>query len=185
MNALNDITFALDRGWRIRGGGYEYRKMINGQTIAKNFRGPHTLERYAEVKEEAELWLQERQLWIANKHAPKAVKYHQFDKALSAAFSRMFSDARRRKRYELTEDDEQHLIERCGNKCEVTGLPFGIHGGFRTEPFRPSLDRIDANGNYTADNVRIVCWAVNNAMSDWGEEVFAAISKAYVRKLLG
>ena len=68
--------------------------------------------------------------------------------------------------------------------CEVTGLPYQsvAPGKHRTHPYAPSLDRIVAGGPYTKDNVRLVLFAVNRAMSDWGEEVLLTIARALVAK---
>lgn len=58
--------------------------------------------------------------------------------------------------------------------CAVTGIPFvyDVPG----HPLMPSLDRIDSSKGYTADNVRLVCWAVNCAASTWGLEAYLAIA---------
>lgn len=67
--------------------------------------------------------------------------------------------------------------------CELTGLPYRnvSSGGYRAHPYAPSLDRKIAGGPYTKDNVRLVLFAVNRAMSDWGEGVFKEIALAFVK----
>ena len=47
-------------------------------------------------------------------------------------------------------------------------------------PFAPSLDRISSRGGYTADNVRLVCIAVNFGMGQWGEELYLTFARAAV-----
>ena len=47
-------------------------------------------------------------------------------------------------------------------------------------PFAPSLDRISSQGGYTADNVRLVCIAVNFGMGQWGEELYLTFARAAV-----
>jgi len=69
-------------------------------------------------------------------------------------------------------------------RCAVSGIPFDFTkvGDVKRAPYQPSLDRIDNSKGYTQDNIRIVCLAVNIAMSDWGEEVFSSIASGYVFK---
>ena len=69
--------------------------------------------------------------------------------------------------------------------CAVTGLPFAHDkGSTKTNPFSPSLDRIDNRKGYETDNVRIVLYAVNTMMLDWGDAVFDQIVMAYVLRRL-
>ena len=69
-------------------------------------------------------------------------------------------------------------IERCGGRCEVSGHPLELGG-----PFRPSLDRIDAKGGYTADNVRVVCLITNTAMLHYGRDALIELSEHMCRKV--
>lgn len=68
--------------------------------------------------------------------------------------------------------------------CELTGV--GLErlspGQHRTHPYAPSLDRIEPALGYTKPNVRLVCFAVNRARSDWGDEVLLRIAQALVKK---
>jgi hypothetical protein len=66
-------------------------------------------------------------------------------------------------------------------RCALTGLPFDLREigtGRARRPFAPSLDRIDGEGGYTKDNVRLVCQAVNFALNRFGEDVFYEIAEA-------
>lgn len=86
--------------------------------------------------------------------------------------------------FALTVDDVMTALERSQLRCEVTDLPFRMEvnvSAYR-QPFRPSIDRIDAAGGYTPDNIRIVCVAVNAALSDWGDEVFWKIVEGAKRR---
>lgn len=84
----------------------------------------------------------------------------------------------------LTVDDIVEIVRRANGCCEVTGLPFSDEGAnnCRRAPYRPSLDRIDAGSGYTPENCRLVLFAVNTALSDWGWRVFWKIAQASVEK---
>lgn len=70
--------------------------------------------------------------------------------------------------------------------CAVTGLQMNLKSDNRKKAnaFKCSLDRIDSNKGYTEDNVRFVCWAVNQMKADrtdeefkfWVETLYKAIS---------
>ena len=53
------------------------------------------------------------------------------------------------------------LLDRQGNCCELTRIPFHFAGPDADDNRRPSVDRIDSNGHYGADNLQIVCRFVN------------------------
>lgn len=70
--------------------------------------------------------------------------------------------------------------------CELTGIPFDLSPSdeFGRNPFAPSLDRKDSkNRNYDVDNSRVVLWAVNSALSEFGEQTMLPILKAMVIKI--
>lgn len=73
------------------------------------------------------------------------------------------------------------VIGRARGRCELTGIKFatGVIAGAYRRPFLPSLDRINAGGAYELANVRLVCCAVNAALSDWGLDVFERLATAY------
>lgn len=63
--------------------------------------------------------------------------------------------------------------------CELTGLPLRLDHGTRAWN-SPSLDRINPSDGYVYSNIRVVCFAVNAALGDWGEEVLKTIASAYL-----
>jgi hypothetical protein len=63
------------------------------------------------------------------------------------------------------------------DRCALTGLPLGYDGECDDKEMLASLDRIDSNGHYTADNVQIVCRFMNR----WK----GADDDGLVRRLLG
>lgn len=70
--------------------------------------------------------------------------------------------------------------------CEMTGLPLerGPRGKFRTNPFAPSLDRIDPRLGYVKSNVRVIAFIVNRSRSDFGDEILMKMARALVHKEL-
>jgi len=64
---------------------------------------------------------------------------------------------------------KEWLLEKLSHgRCEATGLPFDIStgygkGGSGLNSFSPSLDRVDAFGGYTPDNVQVVVLIYNRA----------------------
>ena len=83
----------------------------------------------------------------------------------------------------LTAHEVEVLLSRSGGFCELTGIQFtkDRSTGTRRAPFAPSIDRIDTSKPYSVKNCRIVCVAVNIALSDWGEAVFKEICKGYCK----
>jgi hypothetical protein len=76
---------------------------------------------------------------------------------------------------------EKHL-ER--GTCELTGIPFNFGpptNGLTRLPDAPSLDRISKHKPYTEDNTRVILWAVNCALAEYGTEVMLPILKAVVK----
>ena len=76
---------------------------------------------------------------------------------------------------------EEHLKR---GTCELTGIRFSFEpppDGLTRRPNAPSLDRIDKNKHYTEDNTRVILWAVNCALAEYGTEVMLPILKATVK----
>lgn len=80
-------------------------------------------------------------------------------------------------RFDLT---LEFLVDKLTNGCEVTGLPFNFKD--KRCPFGPSLDRIKPQGDYTMDNVRVVCLAYNLGRSNWSDRDMLTIARALVSK---
>lgn len=85
--------------------------------------------------------------------------------------------------FDLTLGKLRELALRSNGRCMVTGIRFTPPRGKR-DPFAPSLDRIDSSLGYEYDNCRMVCVAVNLAMSNWGEDVLMLIAKGIFLKTL-
>jgi hypothetical protein len=59
-------------------------------------------------------------------------------------------------------------------RCSVTGHTLSFNwSGPGSNPWRPSIDRIDSTKGYVPGNVRIVSWVYNLAKSKWSDEAVA------------
>lgn len=111
---------------------------------------------------------------------------------IESYYSQMFKNARGRAKqngikFSITSEQWGEIVSRACGKCEITGIVFSLaksKKGFRA-PFAPSIDRVNSDFGYEAGNVRLVCVAVNWALSDWGASVLDAIAFAYTAKRLG
>ncbi len=75
------------------------------------------------------------------------------------------------------------LLAKQGNACAISGLPFDwSEPDGKRSPYGPSIDRIDADGGYTRDNVRLVLTQVNAGLGEWGATSFLKIARATARK---
>lgn len=83
--------------------------------------------------------------------------------------------------FSLTPQDVIPLYE-AG--CALTGYQFSRIAKERS-PLSPSIDRIDSSKGYTPDNIRVVCYALNIGMNDWGFEKIAPLWKAAINHAAG
>lgn len=69
-----------------------------------------------------------------------------------------------------------------GGLCALSRIPFDFRRlpGARCRPFAPSVDRITA-GPYTRANCRLICFALNQALSDWGLGVLQTLMDGMAR----
>jgi len=100
----------------------------------------------------------------------------------------MLSSARARAKYRgqsFSLKLEDFAEELAAMTCSVTGVELhweeGVGRG-NSNPWRPSLDRIDSSKGYTPENTRVVCWAYNMACGHWDDEVIAKWAKGLVSK---
>jgi hypothetical protein len=61
--------------------------------------------------------------------------------------------------------------------CEVSGLEFDL-GSPVVVWNSPSIDRIEPALGYVPSNIRIVCFALNSAMGNWGLDKLLEITDA-------
>lgn len=92
------------------------------------------------------------------------------------------------KQLECTLTIEQVIIlaERTQGKCELSGIKFEYGEAAelksattrRKRVWAPSFDRIETSIGYIESNVRIVCFAVNSARQEYGDEVLMKVAFA-------
>lgn len=92
--------------------------------------------------------------------------------------------------FNLTADSMKEMLDRQHYCCAITGIAFDLkRTGNRAMPsrlpFRPSVDRIEPAKGYVIENVRLLCFAANMAIADWGDDVFLEVCRAAVRKSQG
>jgi len=73
----------------------------------------------------------------------------------------------------------REALKKQAFKCAVTNIDFDHKPSKRTNlnPYSPSLDRINTKIGYTKENTRIVLYAVNVMLMDWGVEAVAPIAR--------
>jgi hypothetical protein len=80
----------------------------------------------------------------------------------------------------LSKEEFNTIVERSGNRCEVSGLAFSSNSEgikYARRARMPSLDRIDSEGPYSFANCRIVAVVANFAMNSWGEGMLVHLSR--------
>jgi hypothetical protein len=81
----------------------------------------------------------------------------------------------------ITSDWAKAQISKQQYRCYLTGIKFVTgDNSRRVNPYSPSIDRIDNSKGYEISNVRIVCFAVNMMMLDWGESVMKHVAESYL-----
>lgn len=91
--------------------------------------------------------------------------------------------SKRSKQYGLQFDlDTEWLLPKLkAGTCELTGLRFDVTMNNRRPNARtPSIDRIDPKLGYVKSNCRVVLFAINAALNEWGLEEFLPIAEALV-----
>jgi hypothetical protein len=68
-------------------------------------------------------------------------------------------------------------------ECELTGERFNLKKGRNWNA--PSLDRIEPKKGYVYSNIRIVCFVINCALGNWGQDVLIHLVRKMQRKQRG
>ena len=115
--------------------------------------------------------------------SPAAQKKIQDWGRISDALARGLAAARRRRgATDITLDWLRERVRSNDCRCEITGIRFFSKASRSTKnPYAPSIDRVDCTKGYTQDNVRVVLFAVNVMLMDWGTDVLDHIVSSYQR----
>ena len=125
----------------------------------------------------------------SNKEAQREKQYIYF-KTQKSRIQNMIKSARKRSKEKNIDFDLDikwlsSLFKEQNNKCILTNIDFIIpteRKNHLSTPFTPSLDRIDPTKGYTKNNTRLVCYAMNCCLHDFGENIFEKIAKIYLYK---
>lgn len=105
---------------------------------------------------------------------------------ISVTLARAIKGAKQRAKakglpFDLDMDWALDVVERQGLRCALTNIPFftATTASGSRHPFAPSLDRTVPSLGYTKANVRIVAFAINVMLLDWGPAVLERITSGY------
>lgn len=89
--------------------------------------------------------------------------------------------------FDLSAADVEFMYIRSKIRCELSGIGFSFEVSnkrWKSNPWVPSIDRIDSSKGYTLSNCRIVCHAVNRGIGEWGDDVFLKVCQSVVENRL-
>ena len=88
----------------------------------------------------------------------------------SSAKRRGIKGRKRCEEFDISTEYVKELIVRQNNKCAVSGVNmiWRNNSGW----MMGSIDRLDNNRGYTKDNIRLVCWGVNNGLSTFSDDFY-------------
>jgi len=82
--------------------------------------------------------------------------------------------------------DLQNYIETLAarvhvGRCEMTGVTLNLRASV-IEWNSPSLDRIVPKKGYVYSNIRVVCFAMNASLGNWGESILRSLMSVWLAK---
>lgn len=149
------------------------RARYNEDLAFSNKKKQRQVELYAENNDQRRATA--RKYRQANK--AKVTKWRQDFKAKNRSATLIYDVRKRCKQKSLDFDLTVAWVQERFDKkvCEVTGIAFDMVGA--KTPYSPSIDRIDAKLGYTQNNCRLIIWALNRALSNYGLEFMQDIFK--------
>lgn len=141
--------------------------------------------RYVRLSRDRDLAIQEYRRLRGNFF--DSAKPHMLQREVSRIYKKaQYNAAQRGLPFDLSMEEMMQVGENSRWRCALTKIAFSLDkkDGCKFRPFAPSLDRIDSSKGYSLDNCRLVCFAVNAAMNEWGEEVFRVIAASYCERRL-
>lgn len=115
---------------------------------------------------------------------PKMMRRQRTEKTLRGAIRSAKTRAKAKGvPFRLTLDFLLDMAERQDFRCAVTGIEFFAPAECksRVHPYTPSIDRIKPELGYVPGNVRILAYAVNAMILDWGDDLFEQVTSSYRR----
>ena len=183
--ANRDITWPTGirpqgRGLRIR--LYEHGKVAYSETLKGNLDEAHLARAIRRRRELLGVITPS----LFSQEIPQVLPtYH--PEELNSLYKQMFKSAKKRasikdREYSITCDQEQLIVKRANGFCELTRISFAekVDAEWFRNPFAPSLDRIDSSKGYEFENVRVVIYAINSAINEWGLDLYLQIAERAV-----
>lgn len=113
----------------------------------------------------------------------KSREYKKNMHSYSWRLNKLLAAAKKSLPFDLDLDYLINLWHNSKGACEITHWKFdlGAYGDKgQVNPRAPSIDRITPAKGYTKDNVRLVCYHVNVALSEYGDEHLKVLAKAII-----
>jgi hypothetical protein len=145
----------------------------------KYLRGRHEIDKQLEkIRNEKALFDDPKYI---NRYQKSSRKYYasEYGKARNLWLSAKKSKTAKKRPFTLT--FEHVLIGVKRGTCAVTGLPFDLkpHPTRYRNSHAPSLDRIDNNGPYSDENVRVILMQLNTMKGEITDTELYSICKAF------
>lgn len=89
---------------------------------------------------------------------------------------------RSKKGWNLSEDILQTQWDKQHGRCNITGISMDLYSpGISRTPIMASIDRINSNFGYYANNIQFVCYSINLAKNDFDNETIIEFVKNITR----
>jgi hypothetical protein len=131
-----------------------------------------------------EYWASPESFKNSTKNGNRSVRERYCAAEGRAGYMLRSAEKRAKKNGALCTIDKNWIIDKIKlGRCEFTNIPFDLNYAKNTHknPYAPSLDRIDSkNKNYSPENTRIVLYAVNCALNEFGIDSVRHILQAMI-----
>lgn len=129
----------------------------------------NTIRVRSDLPTTSKLFIQEyKSAWNEESYGANVIT-ESLDSALKQCVRQARTRAKLRQReFGLTIAFARSLFFKQQGLCSISKIQFQpFNQSAKSNPFRPSIDRIDTNGGYSKDNVRLVCWGVNAGLNEF------------------